>query len=39
MRPEIVGRIRETSAIRYPHASVTRAVPNRETLRYDEVPQ
>jgi hypothetical protein len=39
MRPEMVNRIREVMANRYPHATITRAVPNRESHTYDEVPE
>lgn len=38
-RPEVAARIREAVANRYPHATVTRAVPNRDSHTYDEVPE
>jgi len=38
-RPEIADRIREAVASRYPDAPVMRAVPNRESHTYDEVPE
>lgn len=38
-RPEVATRIREAVANRYPHATVTRAVPNRDSLTYNEVPE
>lgn len=37
--PEIADRIRVAVANRYPHAPVMRAVPNRESHTYDEVPE
>lgn len=37
-RPEVMARIREVEASRYPNARVMRAVPNRASHTYDEVP-
>lgn len=38
-RPEIADRIRDAVGSRYLHAPVMRAVPNRLTHTYDEVPE
>ncbi len=39
MRPEISTRIVKAMASRYPKARVMRAVPNRQSHTYDEVPE